>query len=198
MGVDDWLWEAERVLDRWGPGGPGLGLFAPGGLGMSAGMDASAAQVAGQLNRLVAQEDASEQARDARSRALEAMGSQGMFFGGVVKLGDVSRAVMVVSTPDAFVLLDADTNADPTGELARIPKSDVAHVRLVDANGNEVADAAIDPIRELDTPGDDRYGVVLERADGSGKSVSFLFLSGEPALFAKTRFLELLKQTQAG
>jgi hypothetical protein len=193
MGVDDWLWQAEQALDPWGPGGLVLGS-----LGVGALMDRDARRVNAQLNRLIAQQDASEEAREARSRALEAIGSQGMFFGGVVKLGDVARAVMVVSTPDAFVLLDADTNANPTGELARIPKGDVASVRLVDANGYEVADASIDPIRELDTPGDDRYSVVLKRADGSGTSVSFLFLSGEPALFAKKRFVELLEQAPAG
>jgi hypothetical protein len=193
MGVDDWLWKAEQVLDQWGPGGPGIGWLGFGGTVM----DAEAEQVAGQLRRLVAQQDASEEAREARSRALEAMGSQGMFFGGVVTLGDAARPVMVVSTPDAFVLLDADTNANPTGELARIPKKDVASVTLVDANGNEVADASIDPIRELDTPGDDRYAVVLRRADGSGTSVSFTFLSGEPAVFAKKRFVELRHEMPA-
>jgi hypothetical protein len=120
------------------------------------------------------------------------MGSEGMFFGGVVNLGGVARAVMVAATPDAFVLLDADTDANPTGELARIPKKDVSSVRLVDANGNEVADASIDPVRELETPGDDRYAVVLNLTGSEERSVPLLFLSGEPALFAKNRVLEFL------
>ena len=49
---------------------------------------------------------------------------------------------------------------------------------------NQVADQLLDPIRELETPEEEQYAVVLKRRDGSGAlpPVSFLFHSGEPAL----------------
>ncbi len=86
----------------------------------------------------------------------------------------------------------ADSEVDPTGELGRIAKKDVADVRMLDAGGGDVSDVTIDPVRELEDPGDDRYTVVLDRADGSGTSVSFLFVSGEPTSFARDGFRQLL------
>jgi hypothetical protein len=87
-------------------------------------------------------------------------------------------------TPQDFVLLDNWTHLDPDTELARLPRDSITDVVIVDENGNEVADQLIDPIRELETPQEERYAVVLKRRDASGElpPVSFLFFSGEPAL----------------
>jgi hypothetical protein len=185
---DDLLWAAEVAL-----GGLYGGPIGVGGFGMG-GVAADAAQVRADLARLAQVQEASEQARRARSRKLEALGSRGSFFGGLVKIGEVTRPVLVVATPGSFVLLDADTEIDPTGELARIDKKDVGGVRMLDANGGDVSDITIDPVRELDTPGQDTYTVVLDRADGSATSVSFVFLSGEPAGFARDRFRTFLAE----
>jgi hypothetical protein len=61
---------------------------------------------------------------------------------------------------------------------------------IVDEDGNEVADALIDPIRELETPEEKRYAVVLKRQDANGlpQPVSFLFRSGDPALECRDRY----------
>ncbi len=177
----DVLWSVERFLDRFVAGRPPW-----------TGGDGDANDPRGQLAALWRRHDASAEAGRARAAKLESLGSRGAFFGGLVRIADVVRPAMVVATPTEFVLLDADEEANPTGELGRIAKADVKAVRLVDGNGNDVADGSIDPVRELDTPGDDTYGVVLERADGSSASVSFMFLSGEPALFARDRFRDHL------
>jgi len=64
----------------------------------------------------------------------------------------------------------------------------------VDETGNEVADQLLDPIRELETPEEERYSVVLKRRDGSGAlpPVSFLFPSGEPALECRDHYRGLI------
>jgi hypothetical protein len=61
---------------------------------------------------------------------------------------------------------------------------------IVDESGNEVADQLLDPIRELETPEEERYSVVLKRRDGSAAlpPVSFLFRSGEPALECRDHY----------
>jgi hypothetical protein len=60
----------------------------------------------------------------------------------------------------------------------------------VDEHGNEVADQLIAPIRELDTPEEERYAVALKRRDETGDlpPVSFLFRSGEPAVECRDRY----------
>jgi hypothetical protein len=174
----DLLWAAEVLLGRY---------FGSGGTGA---LEADEAQA--DLRRLAQRHDATADARIARSRKLEALGCVGSFFGGLVKVAEVLRPVLVVATPTEFVLLDAQTEANPTGELGRIAKADVAGVRILDENGFDVSGASLDPVRELETPQEEKYTVVLDRADGSGTSVSFLFLSGEPATFARNRFRQLL------
>jgi hypothetical protein len=185
MDGDDLLWAAEVVLGRWFGGGSGSG-------------EAEEQKVRADLRRLAQLQQATDDARMARSRKLESLGSTGSFFGGLVKIHGVLRPVIVVATPTEFVLLDAQAEANPTGELGRIAKKDVARVRIVDENGLDAWEASIDPVRELETPQEERYTVVLERADGSGTSVSFLFLSGEPALFARNRFRDLLGASPDG
>ena len=87
-------------------------------------------------------------------------------------------------TPHDFVLFDNWTYLNPDTELARFPRDSITDAVIVDETGNEVADQLLDPIRELETPEEERCAVVLKRRDGSGAlpPVSFLFRSGEPAL----------------
>jgi hypothetical protein len=191
MGLDDVAWATELLVGKFfGPAG-GVGPFGAG----TAGFVTDPGMAHQQLQQLARVQEASADARERRSGKLEAMGSRGTFFGGIVKLGDTLRPVMVVGTASDFVLLDAQTEVDPTGELARIAKKDVGRVRMVDANGFDVSGASIDPVRELETPAQEKYTVVLDRADGSGTSVSFLFLSGEPASFARDRFRQMLAES---
>ena len=88
------------------------------------------------------------------------------------------------------MLFDNWTHVDPIGELACLPRESITQVVIVDENGNEVADQLIDPIRELDTPEEERYAVVLKRRDANGEMppASFLFRSGEPALECRDRY----------
>jgi hypothetical protein len=119
--------------------------------------------------------------RDAKLRAI---GSEATFFTGLARIDGEFRSVRVAVTPEDFVVLDDWTHLDPDTELARLPRESITDVVIVDENGNEVADQLINPIRELETSKEERYAVVLKRHDASGQlpAVSFLFLSGEPAL----------------
>jgi hypothetical protein len=119
--------------------------------------------------------------RDAKLRAI---GSEATFFSGLARIDGEFRSVRVAVTPQDFVVLDDWTHLDPDTELARFRRESVTDVVIVDENGNEVADQLINPIRELDTSKEERYAVVLKRqtANGVPQPVSFLFLSGEPAL----------------
>jgi hypothetical protein len=98
-------------------------------------------------------------------------------------------------TPRDFVLLDNWTHLDPDTELARLPRESITDVVIVDENGNEVADQLIDPIRELETPEEERFAVVLKRQNASGQlpPTSFLFRSGEPALECRDRYRRFIR-----
>jgi hypothetical protein len=124
-----------------------------------------------------------------RSEKLRAIGSEATFFSGLARIDGEFRSVRVAVTAEDFVLLDDWTNLDPDTELARLPRESIADVVIVDENGNEVADQLISPIRELETPEEERYAVVLKRHDAGGKlaPASFLFRSGEPALECRDR-----------
>jgi hypothetical protein len=124
-----------------------------------------------------------------RSEKLRAIDSEATFFSGLARVDGEFRSIRVAATPQDFVLLD-DWNHDPETELARLPRGSITHAVIVDENGLEVADALIDPIRELETPEEERYAVVLKRHDASGElpPVSFLFRSGEPALACRDRY----------
>lgn len=130
-----------------------------------------------------------------RSEKLRAIGSEASFFSGLARIDGEFRSVRVAVTPQDFVLLDNWTHLDPDTELARLPRESIAHVVIVDENGNEVADQLIDPIRELETPEEERYAVVLKRKDANGvpQPVSFLFRSGEPALECRDRYRRFIK-----
>jgi hypothetical protein len=99
------------------------------------------------------------------------------------------------------VLLDNWTHLDPETEIATLPRESITQAVIVDANGHEVADQLLDPIRELETPQEERYAVVLKRHDTSGElpPVSFLFRSGlfrsgEPALECRDHFRRFIEQ----
>ena len=132
-------------------------------------------------------QDLRHEAAMRRSEKLRAIGSEASFFSGLARIDGEFRSVLVAVTPQDFVLLDNWAHLDPDTELARLPRQSITDVAIVDKNGNEVADALIDPIRELETPEEERYAVVLKRRDASGElpPVSFLFFSGEPALHCR-------------
>jgi hypothetical protein len=125
-----------------------------------------------------------------RSEKLRAIGSEATFFSGLARIDGEFRSVRVAVTAQDFVLLDNWTHLDPDTELARLPRESITDVVIVDENGNEVADQLINPIRELETPKEERYAVVLKRQAASGvpQPVSFLFFSGEPALECRDHY----------
>jgi len=124
-----------------------------------------------------------------RSEKLRAIASEAAFFSGLARVDGEFRSVLVAVTAQDFVLLDS-WNHDPEAEFARLPRQSITQVMIVDENGLEVADALIDPIRELETSQEERYAVVLKRQDASGElpPASFLFRSGEPALECRDRY----------
>jgi hypothetical protein len=139
---------------------------------------------------LAADQDLRHEAAVRRSEKLRAIGSEATFFSGLARIDGEFRSVRVAVTAQDFVLLDNWTHLDPDTELARLPRESITDVVIVDENGYEVADQLIDPIRELDTPEEERYAVVLKRHDASGQlpPASFLFRSGEPALECRDRY----------
>lgn len=124
-----------------------------------------------------------------RTEKLRAIASKATFFSGLARVDGEFRSILVAVTAQDFVLLD-NWNHDPEAEFARLPRESIAHAMIVDENGLEVADALIDPIRELETSQEERYAVVLRRHDRSGElsPVSFLFRSGEPAVECRDRY----------
>jgi hypothetical protein len=138
---------------------------------------------------LVEDEAVRHEAAMRRSEKLRAIASEATFFSGLARVDGEFRSILVAVTPQDFVLLD-NWNHDPETEFARLPRESITHAVIVDENGLEVADALIDPIREFETPQEERYAVVLKRQDPSGEfpPVSFLFRSGEPALVCRDSY----------
>jgi hypothetical protein len=124
-----------------------------------------------------------------RSEKLRAIASEATFFSGLARVDEEFRSVLVAVTSQDFVLLD-NWNHEPETEFARLRRESITQAVIVDEHGLEVADALIDPIREFETPQEERYAVVLKRRDASGElpPVSFLFRSGEPALECRDRY----------
>jgi hypothetical protein len=139
---------------------------------------------------LAVDEDLRHEAAMRRSEKLRAIGSEATFFSGLARIDGELRSVRVAVTAQDFVLLDNWTHFDPDTELARFPRESITDVVMVDEIGNEVADQLINPIRELETPEDERYAVVLKRHDATDQlpPASFLFRSGEPALECRDRY----------
>jgi hypothetical protein len=141
-------------------------------------------------------QDLHHQAAMRRSEKLRAIGSQATFFSGLARINREFRSVQVAVTPRDFVLLDNWTHLNPETELATLPRESVMQAVIVDANGHEVADQLLDPIRELETPQEERAAVVLKRQDTGGElpPVSFLFRSGEPALECRDHYRRFIEQ----
>jgi hypothetical protein len=133
---------------------------------------------------LAADENPSYEAVSRRSENLQAIGSEATFFSGLTRVDGEFRSIRVAVTPHDFVLFDNWTHLDPDTELTRLPRDSITDAVIVDETGNEVADQLLDPIRELETPEEERYAVVLKRRGANGElpPVSFIFRSGEPAL----------------
>ena len=152
--------------------------------------DAELADARAAMADLAADEDLRHEAAMRRSEKLRAIGSEATFFSGLARIDGEFRSVRVAVTAEDFVLLDNWTHFDPDTELARLPRESIADVVIVDENGNEVADALINPIRELETSKEERYAVALKRqhANGVPQPISFLFRSGEPALECRDHY----------
>ena len=126
---------------------------------------------------------ATEEARDLRNRKLREIGSLEVFPAGMAVLaeteaGPTLREVVVAVTDDDFVLLDADVKREPDGEFGRIVRAEVAGLRMVDEQGQQVAMLQSRDVLELDEPTSRRYVVSVDRRAGDGiASHAFVFRS---------------------
>ena len=126
---------------------------------------------------------ATEEARDLRNRKLREIGSLEVFPAGMAVLaeteaGPTLREVVVAVTDDDFVLLDADVKREPEGEFGRIVRAEVAGLRMVDEQGQQVAMLQSRDVLELDEPTSRRYVVSVDRRAGDGiASHAFVFRS---------------------
>jgi hypothetical protein len=147
------------------------------------------------MSDLAWDQDLRHQAAMHRSEKLRAIGSQATFFSGLARIDGEFRSIQVAVTPRDFVLLD-HWNHDPETALASLPRESITQAVIVDANGHEVADQLLDPVRELETPQEERYAVVLRRHGTNGElpPVSFLFRSGEPALECRDHYGRFIEQ----
>ena len=150
--------------------------------------DAELSGVRAAIAAPVVDEGVRSEAAMRRDEKLQAIGSEATFFSGLARIDGEFRSIRVAVTPHDFVLLDNWTHVDPETELGRIPRDSITDAVIVDETGNQVADQLLDPIRELETPEEKRYTVLLKRREASGAlpPVSFLFSSGEPALACRT------------
>jgi len=130
-----------------------------------------------------------EEAARLRHETLERLGTRERFPAGMILTEGpggraVPRRVEVAVTESEFVLLDAEERRPeeritrPPGEdedvVARIPRSEVTGVRLLDEHGEPVSNPPTE-VEELDEP-DRQYVVWVDRraSDGSGGHV-FVF-----------------------
>jgi hypothetical protein len=126
---------------------------------------------------------ANEEARNLRIRKLSQIGSLEVFPAGIAVLpgsegGPTLSQVVVAVTNDDFVLLDADVERDPDGEVGRIGRAEVAGLRMVDEQGQPVAMLQSRDVLELDEPASRRYVVSVDRRAGDGiASHAFVFRS---------------------
>ena len=138
--------------------------------------------------------ETSHDARGDRARKLRSIGSFEVFPAGVVishqpGSGPSSREVVVAVTETDFVVLDADIQRDPDGEIGMISRNGVSAVRLVDENGQPTAMTRSRDLLELDDPPSRRYVVSVDRQDGDRTtSHAFVFRSLSVADEAKRDF----------
>ena len=124
-----------------------------------------------------------EEANEARNRKLTAIGSGELFPAGFVILQEqgsshrIRHNVTVAVTKDDLVVLNADIQRDPDGEIGRIHKADVVGVRMVDESGNRIAMTQPRDVLELDEP-ERSYIVAVDRREGEATvSQAFVFRS---------------------
>ena len=116
---------------------------------------------------------ATEEARDLRNRKLREIGSLEVFPAGMAVLAETEAGptlceVVVAVTHDDFVLLDADVKREPDAEFGRIGRAEVAGLRMVDEQGQQVAMLQSRDVLELDEPTSRRYVVSVDRRAGDG------------------------------
>jgi len=135
-----------------------------------------------------------EEANEARNRKLTAIESGELFPAGFVILQEqgsshrIRHNVIVAVTKDAFVVLNADVQRDPDGEIGRIHKADVVGVRMVDESGNRIAMTQQRDLLELDEP-ERSYIVAVDRREGEATvSQAFVFRSLSAADEARRDF----------
>jgi hypothetical protein len=126
---------------------------------------------------------ATDEARNLRIRKLSQIGSLEVFPAGIAVLpetegGPTLSEVVVAVTNDDFVLLDADVERDPDGEVGRIRRAEIAGLRMVDEQGQPVAMLQSRDVLELDEPDSRRYVVSVDRREGEATvSQAFVFRS---------------------
>jgi hypothetical protein len=137
-------------------------------------------------------DEATFEAMQRRSHKLAEIGSRRLVPMGLAAVSDGAggsalRASLLAVTADDLVLLDANVTGDPDGELARIPRSDITGVRIVDEQGDPLAAAPPSVSEELDQPPDRRFALVL---DSKGGYSLFAFRSLARAIEARDAIVE--------
>jgi hypothetical protein len=124
-----------------------------------------------------------EDAQAARNRKLTSIGSGEVFLAGSVILQEpgsthrIKKDVIVAVTTDDLVVLNADVQRDPDGEIGRIHKAEVTRVRMLDEAGNPISMTQSRDLLELDEP-EHSYVVGIDRQTGGSKaSDAFVFRS---------------------
>lgn len=142
-----------------------------------------------------------EEANGARIRKLTSIGSGEVFAAGFVIMqapGGTYRIrydVIVAVTKDDFVVLNADVQRDPDGEIGRISRADVTGVRMLDEAGNPIAMTQARDVLELDEP-EHSYVVALDRRiEGGTEAHAFVFRSLSVADEARRDFERNLATT---
>jgi hypothetical protein len=142
-----------------------------------------------------------EEAKEARIRKLTSIGSGEVFPAGFVIMQAprgthrIRYDVIVAVTKDDLVVLNADVQRDPDGEIGRIHKADVAGVLMLDEAGNPISMTQARDVLELDEP-EHSYVVALDgRIDEGTEAHAFVFRSLSVADEARRDFERNLAKT---
>lgn len=116
-------------------------------------------------------DEATFEAKQRRGEKLVEIGSERLIPIGLAAVSDGAggstlRASLLAVTTDDLVLLDANVTGGPDRELARIPRSDITGVRIVDEHGDPVDAAPPSVSDEIAQPSDRRYALVLDSSNG--------------------------------
>jgi hypothetical protein len=141
-----------------------------------------------------------EEAKEARIRKLTSIGSGEVFPAGFVIMqapGGRHRIrydVIVAVTEHDFVVLNADVQHDPDGEIGRIRRADVTGVRMLDEAGNPISMTQARDVLELDEP-EHSYVVALDGRVEEAEANAFVFRSLSVADEARRDFERNLAKT---